>query len=215
MHPVQSIMFCTALMISNHVRQHVEDLQFAIAFAQMDLESASSKELQRIAQRMDALLNPERPTRWTKPPELDSPALARLQTTALDFLREMLEAGHVQVDLNLRFWAARDLRPGAPPQSRAERDPRAYVSKVGILVYGQLRDWLLYRVIRLFEELGAEKLQMCPAPDCGRLFFKVTRKEFCSTRCQTRIYMRKKRQEEKEEQHASVRRTRHDKTRKE
>ena len=182
-------------MTANYVRPPVEDLQFAIDFAQRDLSGASSRELQRIAQRMDALLNPERLTRWAKTPTLNRPTLARLQVAVLDFLREIVEAGHVEVDLELRFWAVRRLRPGVPPQSRVERDPSAYGPKVGVLTYGKPRDWLLYRVLRLLEELGAEKLKVCLAPDCERLFFKVTRKEFCSTTCQTRIYMRKRRQD--------------------
>ncbi len=40
-----------------------------------------------------------------------------------------------------------------------------------------------------------ETLQRCPA--CGKAFVRVTRKRFCSTRCQSRIYMRQLRAAER------------------
>lgn len=49
---------------------------------------------------------------------------------------------------------------------------------------------LLYKVFRLLDDVGPNRLRNCPAEDCGRAFVKITRKEYCSTRCQKKIYMR-------------------------
>lgn len=47
------------------------------------------------------------------------------------------------------------------------------------------------------EKVGLKKLQVCQAPRagrddaiCGRLFLKVTRKEYCSSQCQKRTWAR-------------------------
>ena len=62
---------------------------------------------------------------------------------------------------------------------------------------GSQRDLFLYALIRRLEQVGIDKLRVCQARDrkqasgvCGRMFLKVTRKEFCSARCQSREYMR-------------------------
>ena len=59
------------------------------------------------------------------------------------------------------------------------------------MVDGPLRDRFRFSVLRILNTVGVDKLAICPAPDCGRLFVRVTRKEYCSTRCQSRLYMRK------------------------
>ena len=51
-------------------------------------------------------------------------------------------------------------------------------------------DRVLYATYLLVEEVGRHRLCTCPARGCERLFVKVTQKQFCSTRCQSREYMR-------------------------
>ena len=184
-------------MAPNTLRTPIQALQFAVEFAQMDLTHAKPKDLSRVAARLDALLNPDHPHTWAPVPALDRAALVALQGALHATLTEIISRGWVERAVRLQLLAVRPRRPGAKgsrgPYGRP--DPGAWAADVGLLVYGEPRDWLLYRVMRLLEELGAEKLQVCPAPDCGRLFFKVTRKEYCSTRCQSRIYMRRYREE--------------------
>jgi hypothetical protein len=61
-----------------------------------------------------------------------------------------------------------------------------------------LPDRFTYRLIRLLEVHG-DKLRECHAPKsgsnepCGRLFLKVTRKEFCSEQCRARAHRRHER----------------------
>jgi CGNR zinc finger len=169
----------------------LEALQWALAFVQTDLADARMADLQRHRQALDAFLNPLRPTTCAPVPPLDRAGLMALQAVLQSFLRDIAGRGHVEVDLRLRFWAVRQRRPGKKAGRRyGPPDPGAWRPEVDVLVYGEPNDWVRYRAIRLLEDLGAEKLLICPAPECGRLFFKVTRKEFCSTRCQSRIYMR-------------------------
>ncbi len=73
-------------------------------------------------------------------------------------------------------------------------------SRVMVTRAGRPGDLFFYRLVRLLEQVGVERLRVCQAPDrsrpggvCGRLFLKVTRKKYCSTRCQSRTYMREHR----------------------
>ena len=70
---------------------------------------------------------------------------------------------------------------------------------VRVWVHGSPLDRFLYQVVRVMETGGAEKLSACAAADCPRLFLKVTKKIFCSTRCQSRTYMRRLRAVERAE----------------
>jgi hypothetical protein len=58
------------------------------------------------------------------------------------------------------------------------------------VTHASLRNRVLYAAYTLVREVGREKLQVCRRPDCGHLFVKVGKKEFCSTKCQSRQYMR-------------------------
>ena len=64
-------------MASNPLRTPIEALQFAVAFAQMDLTQAKLKDLSRVSTRLDALLNPDRPHTWAPVPALDRAGLCR------------------------------------------------------------------------------------------------------------------------------------------
>ncbi len=57
-----------------------------------------------------------------------------------------------------------------------------------LMVGGPIRDLVLFQVVRLLERLGTDKVLACP--ECGTLFVRRTRKEYCSTRCHSRHYMR-------------------------
>jgi hypothetical protein len=84
--------------------------------------------------------------------------------------------------------------PDTPPKGRrARRVPRA----ASLLIEGTPRDLLFDQTNRVLPSAALEALQLCPG--CGKAFVRVTQKRFCSTRCQSRIYMRQKRAEERAE----------------
>jgi hypothetical protein len=56
-------------------------------------------------------------------------------------------------------------------------------------VSGTPRDVLLFQVGTLIAAVGEERLQFCPAPDCGKAFIKIGRREYCSIRCQRRVFV--------------------------
>lgn len=56
-------------------------------------------------------------------------------------------------------------------------------------VDGSPRDVLLYQIHTFLDAVGEERLRVCPAPDCDRLFVKVGRREYCSVRCQRRVFV--------------------------
>jgi hypothetical protein len=61
----------------------------------------------------------------------------------------------------------------------------------GIVVFadGAPRDVLLYQTQTLLQVIGTEHLRRCRAPDCGRAFVKRGRREYCSPRCQRRVFL--------------------------
>ena len=62
---------------------------------------------------------------------------------------------------------------------------------------GDGRDLVLLQVLLLLHQVGLPNIRICKAGDCGRMFVKLYRREFCSARCQKRAYMRQRRQNEK------------------
>ena len=61
----------------------------------------------------------------------------------------------------------------------------------GIVLFadGDPRDVLLYQASTVLQAVGTDRLRRCPAPDCGRVFVKVGRREYCSDRCQRRVFV--------------------------
>ena len=55
---------------------------------------------------------------------------------------------------------------------------------------GSLRDVFWYQLLGVLTGQSLEPIRRCAAPDCGRLFYRVGRMEYCSTRCRNRAYMR-------------------------
>jgi len=93
-------------------------------------------------------------------------------------LRGVTDSNHLMTvsgDVVLSFWCVR-------------QRGRVRVFPLGNPVY-----LVVYEVARVLEAVGFEKLKACP--ECKRLFVKVTKKRFCSTRCQSRAYMREYRKE--------------------
>jgi len=97
--------------------------------------------------------------------------------------------------------------PDTPPRGRrAQRTPLA----ASLLIEGTPRDLLFDQTNRVLPNVALEALQVCPG--CGKAFVKVTQKRFCSTRCQSRIYMRQLRADERAEREALRKGVRHGKT---
>jgi hypothetical protein len=61
-------------------------------------------------------------------------------------------------------------------------------------LFGPLRDLLWFQLLFLTRTSGFDRLLRC---DCGKMFVKVGRREFCSERCQKRVYKRNERAEAK------------------
>jgi hypothetical protein len=97
-----------------------------------------------------------------------------VQQATRRLLSDLIKHGEHTVDVNLRFQVRAGKRAGV---MLLRRDAR--------------RDDMLYDFIAALRRAGTKRIQLCPAPDCDRFFVRVSRKRFCSTRCQSRTYMRK------------------------
>jgi hypothetical protein len=176
----------------NPLRTPLEALGFVVDFAQMDLGQASPAQLKAAERRVRQLssITMDRPNRFEWASHRSWPAIPRaeferLHADARRLLTGLAMSGEGTVNVRLMFSTPRALSSFRLSTGRA-----VYLPALWLEVNGSPRDLFLYRVIRLLDELGSGKLHTCPEPKCGRLFFKRTRKEYCSTLCQSRAYMR-------------------------
>jgi len=80
--------------------------------------------------------------------------------------------------------------PDSPPRPGArKRAPGKNVPGLHMLIDTSLRNYLLYQVATSLARIGIDRLRRCPAPDCGRTFVKIGRREYCSERCQRRVFV--------------------------
>jgi hypothetical protein len=196
-------------MATRSLHQHTAttDLRDAVEFAQMDLSKASAKKLETCELFVQRIIHRGELGRYVKPGEIDRRTLITLQESALEILESITtpRESHIAVsgDLKLSFSAVEDAD-----------------GVLRIVTLGSVMDRFQYHLIRLIVESGIEKLRACPAhrprPEtgtCGRIFLKVTNKDHCSTRCQSRAYMAKMRDDHRKQQMAILeRRTRDKKT---
>ena len=174
-------------------------LLFAIEFAQASADEA----LRSIAEVFEFVQAPTP----TDPKDADVKTVMGIQSETRNLLRELARDGYTGYELNVSGILM--MRPERGGSSR--RIVRSMMNTDSMSV----RDRFLHRVIRLLEGVTATQLQVCQAPQagsedpCGRVFLKLTRKEFCSARCQSRAYMRKLRNPET---HFKAKGARHGKT---
>jgi hypothetical protein len=64
---------------------------------------------------------------------------------------------------------------------------RRTAAGVQLLAGGAVRDLFLFQAFNLLQAAGAQRLKRC---ECRRLYVKTGRREYCSERCQKRVYMR-------------------------
>ena len=83
--------------------------------------------------------------------------------------------------------------PGPPGRRRRSREARS----LSQIIESPPRDALLYLASLVLTTVASRRLSVCAAPDCQKAFITVTKKRFCSARCQSRTYMRALREEDK------------------
>lgn len=177
----------------NQLRLSTKYLEAAIQFAQLPLSEFQSKALETVERVVQRIIHRGEPPTEVRPGDLSLETLTLLQEHALQILRDITKrpapSATVAGDLRLSFWAI------------ANKD-----GSVRVRTMGPPLDRFLFQLIRLLGDAGVKKLLSCPAPKarpetgpCGRLFLKVTKKDYCSARCQSRAYMAKMRAVERAE----------------
>lgn len=125
-------------------------------------------------------------------PELEA---LRLEVRALlRFLAGAHKNWSVATRVPIEIWPTRtDPMPGSLVGRRLRKrlrrsQPGAKV--VTHFIHGTVRNVLLYQVVQLLERIGGvDRLRLCPAPDCGRAFLKIGRRDYCSDRCRNRVFL--------------------------
>lgn len=59
-----------------------------------------------------------------------------------------------------------------------------------LYIDGETKDLVWYAFLNLLRSVGLSNIRACAADDCDSIYVRVGRREFCSDRCQRRIYMR-------------------------
>ncbi len=162
-------------------RNDASTLQFAIWFAQASADEA-------IEARDSALQFAQAAEEGH---DLRAKDVLALQSETLALIQSAAEPGSItEIVLRVPFAITR-------PGSKRRPGDRARVLPIRDAM--SIRDRFLYRLVRLLEHVGVEKLSRCEAPRawakndgerCGRVFLRVTSKAFCSQKCQSRTYMR-------------------------
>jgi hypothetical protein len=166
--------------MSNQLHTSADAVRFAVEFAQADLEKTNAQALaKQICHFFQGAYRPGAPAP-------DRHELLKVQADTRAFLERLMHEGFASESVRLLLCV---YRHGSARRTRQK--------SVASSATASLRDRFLFRLIELLNAQGAEKLRVCAAPGCGRVFFKVTRKEFCSARCQSRINVRRWRADNK------------------
>jgi len=160
---------------SNRLRNASAALAEVVEFAQLDLLALPPKPYLDALRKIHAFIQRDDPSK--RDPQIDvdlNRAPTLFQERALEILRGAASPHGTTLagDLVLTFVG---IRKG---------------SKIRFVVHGSPLDRFQYQIVRVLEQAGAHRLLSCAAPDCDRLFLRVTKKKYCSARCQSRIYMR-------------------------
>jgi CGNR zinc finger len=164
-------------MRRNPLREPATALKFILEFAQVDLLQLAPQRYLDTLKKVRAFIQRDRDT--TDGEAVIAADLNKVPTLfqerALEILRGVAthQGATIAGDLVLTFAGVRQ------------------GSKVHFVVHGSPLDRFQYQIVRVLEKAGANRLLACPAPGCGTLFLKVTKKRFCSTRCQSRVYMQR------------------------
>jgi hypothetical protein len=149
----------------------IDALKAIVNFAQLpDLQQATPEQLRRIERSVQRFINRESPGHWRyEGGTPDWKALEVLRAKAHSMLN-----GYVDVGIALTG----DLGTLNLVLSR-HHDTH---------VTGDVQHRLPFQIWRVLDAVGRDRLLKCPG--CGKLFVKVTKKTYCSTRCYGTTYMK-------------------------
>jgi hypothetical protein len=140
------------------------------------------------------------------------------QALDVDCFRRQTAAEVEAVQLQLRAFLR--ALAGATPITLEPFTPTLHVfregAKVRVAVSGNPRDVTLYLAAAIAQEAGIDKLLRCGKAECGKVFVKIGRREFCSSECQRTKYLstydssaaRARRTRKKGARHGKTKRTR-------
>jgi hypothetical protein len=185
--------------------KNVADLQFLVDFAQAGPET-SARLLMSTRKRLIKLTarwSPPGSSGWmVQPSEYETVQHPTEGSKVESTLDGLLRKTQPRLQALLRGIARCDTTHAPSTGSTEHQTDAAAVFQITLradMVGGSVRihaiashfsDRFLFTALRLAEEVGLDRLRVCPASGCGRIFVKVTKKQFCSTNCQMREYMR-------------------------
>jgi hypothetical protein len=182
--PVEDERYCVVLPVSWSGAPNDEQLLAQVVSRLVD-DEASPEDVK------DALLTllgrgpflaQEPALRWSRGSRPTTDEIAALRSLLVPILRSLVTARN-QFRYTLQFETG-PLRFAGFVMGRTTQ----------CLVDGHLGDVLVLQLLALLIRARFPEVRVCSAPDCERLYVKLFRREFCSVRCQSRTYMRTRRE---------------------
>ena len=154
----------------------VRALRGLVAFAESDGDKSVGELIPLVAAGRDFVRN----ATWQAVLRLNRQQLQDLAADLHTFFRAVLKPGSDYED------ATRFTVTGVPVFTT---EKRSRGDKPLAAVNGQPRDVLRYAASTTLQLVGIDRLRLCPAPDCRHVFVKIGRREYCSARCQRRVFV--------------------------
>lgn len=182
-------------------------LSFVIDFAQMDLRSLKKEKWASLRVQLSMFLAGERDIAkghilfsTSDIQDADTPSIFRLQLETRELLQQLVRNRNVTAGGELRVSQVRvdGLDCVIVPALDSfdwKTDTRLCVGRNQLWISGPPRDAFLMTLLLLLVNESTDRIRVCP--ECERIFLRIRRQEFCSSRCVDRRNKRQWRSERK------------------
>jgi len=180
----------------------LERIEFAVQFAQVDLDALRRGDWSKLRDDLQRLRWPSMPaftsTRKTDRRELVG-AFEALEDPEQELPDEVVrkiqqETRHLLNDIVDGREAALGRRPyRQPAKYRAELHwfPVVFADQITRQVEGTVGDQFIEHLFTALRDDAPDRVLRCPEPECGRLFVRQRKQTYCSRRCINRAHSRK------------------------
>ena len=173
-------------------------LQFAVRFATEDLSQYSDGDWLKLREDFDRYLL-LRMNATVVLEDLGGFVPTVIADDPVDMPRSWFVELQQEVGVLLRRIAGHlpRITPGQPPPNDWLRPISIAVEKYPVQkmeagwlmsVRGRSRDVFFEVLFGLLAQEPADQIRLCPRPECGRMFYRIRRQEYCSRRCVNKAY---------------------------
>ena len=170
-------------------------LEFAVNFAQTDIPALREGDWLNLCEDFFSFLRPVANSAVVVP---GSAGILQSRSDAEALRKEMYDLLSEVVDTPEGEWELKyhpisfDLAVGISRERALTGRPWGGAGGVPwFMIRGNMRDRMLLNVFSLLCRESTAKIHRCGRSDCKRIFYRVRKQKFCSTRCQSRESVRR------------------------